>query len=54
MKKTIFTLCMMISLLTLTACGSTNNHSNTEMITVKDVRGEVEIPKEAKRIVDLI
>ena len=53
MKKTIFTLCMMISLLTLTACGSTNNHSNTEMITVKDVRGEVEIPKEAKRIVDL-
>ena len=53
MKKTIFTLCRMISLLTLTACGSTNNHSNTEMITVKDVRGEVEIPKEAKRIVDL-
>lgn len=53
MKKTLFVLCTIISLLTLTACGSTDNKTKTPMMTVKDVKGEVEIPKDAKRIVDL-
>lgn len=53
MKKTLFVLCTIISLLTLTACGSTDNKTKTPMMTVKDVKGEVEIPKNAKRIVDL-
>ena len=52
--KTLVVTCM--TSIMLMGCGSTGNEKAdtiTETITVTDVRGEVEIPKDPKRIVDL-
>ncbi len=52
--KTLVVTCM--TSIMLMGCGSTGNEkadTTTETITVTDVRGEVEIPKDPKRIVDL-
>lgn len=47
-----------LSMLMLVGCGAKNNNKNNEdavenTVTVIDVKGEVEIPKEPKKIVDL-
>lgn len=60
MKKNLLKGLLIVStaMTMLVGCGSTSNNTNEEQtaiqtVTVTDVRGEVEIPAEPKRIVDL-
>lgn len=52
MKRFLLMICAMFTLLNVTACGSKEN-SQEAMKTITDVKGEVSIPIEPKRIVDL-
>lgn len=60
MKKNILKVIVVasLSMLMLVGCGAKNNDTNNEnvvenTVTVTDVKGEVKIPKEPKKIVDL-
>lgn len=52
MKRFLLVICAMFTLLSVTACGSKEN-SQDALKTITDVKGEVSIPIEPKRIVDL-
>ena len=54
MRKILFLAISAIVSLSLVACSQeTSSNTNEEMMVVKDAKGEVEIPKDPKRIVDL-
>lgn len=55
MKKIMIMVCSLLCVLTLSACGSDNaaDTNKQEMKTINDVKGEVDVPVDPQRIVDL-
>lgn len=55
MKKIMIMVCSLLCVVTLSACGNdkTNESIKQDMKTITDVKGEVEIPNDPQRIVDL-
>lgn len=52
MKRFVTMICTLFTLLSVTGCATQTDHQE-DMKLIKDVTGEVSIPKEPKRIVDL-